>query len=113
MYRNRLTDTHAGLMVSLDMRRQSALHLLLQGGRQRYGSSYAYPHSSFDFRKNYISSRLAYQKAGRRYYLDADVACDLYHNLGEPLGMQGHLAGQELTPPRTHSPPTWQPFASA
>ena len=104
MYRNRLTDTHAGLMVSLDMKRQSALHLLLQAGRQRYGSSYAYPHSSFDFRKNYISSRLAYQKAGRRYYLDADVACDLYHNLGEPHGMQGHLAGQEPTHPRALAP---------
>lgn len=82
MYKNRLTDIHAGVMVALSASSSSTLQLLVKGGRQRYGSRYAFPGSAFDFKKNYVSSRLQWQMAGRRYMLSTDVACDYYHQLG-------------------------------
>lgn len=75
MYHNRITNLHLGALFHLSLTSRDALSLHLQGGRLRYTSSYAYPHSALNYRRNYLDAALQWQTVGPRYLLILDVAC--------------------------------------
>lgn len=97
MYCDRLTDIHGGLMMAF-----GGATVILQSGRQRYGSVYAFPNTSLDFKKNYIRGDMQWQLTAQRYVLSADIACDYYHTLSEqftPSPSTPHTAPATLLVP--------------
>ena len=80
MYKNRLTDIYGGACWVSGIGRNHLITLLIQGGRQKYTSSFAFPSSSLDFCKNHVGAKLQWQTRGRRWSLDTNVACEFFNN---------------------------------
>lgn len=81
MYENRTTDLHFGTMLNLPLNSRNNLGFMLWGGRQRYASSYAYPHSELDFQKKHVGGTIQWQTTGERWFLSVDVACRYRKNV--------------------------------
>lgn len=80
MYKNRLTDIYGGGCWVIGIDSNNTLTLLVQGGRQKYTSSFAFPYSSLDFCKTHIGGKVQWQTHGRRWAIDTNVACGYYKN---------------------------------
>lgn len=80
MYKNRLTDIYGGGCWMIGVGSNNTVTLLVQGGHQKYTSSFAFPYSSLDFSKNHIGGKAQWQTHGRRWAIDTNVACEYYKN---------------------------------